>query len=374
MLRRVALVSCLLGGLACASPSVAPLSAGPISPGPGERVAVTHSYLVVDSSESVQHDFATDKALVQSFVGAQPDGNYEAGSRVFGGYKRQTQPLAPFNRAESQANAASIERLREGTPLDRVFNEVGADLQGKSGQAAVIVFSDGHPTDPVGRELDQQKVLDSAAGLASSYQGQVCIHTVHTGEDAEGAEFLRRLSATTGCGSARSSSSVMNVAALQNFEREVFLAAAPADVAAAPRDSDGDGVMDDQDQCPGTPAGVTVDERGCWVIRNLRFAFDSYKIEPQYYDELNEVAARLKSVGSDVRVSIDGHTDSIGTAAYNQGLSERRANAVRDFLVKAGVPASQLSSRGFGLTQPAYPNETAEGRAGNRRVELSRLM
>ena len=74
MLRRVALVSCLLGGLACASPSVAPLSAGPITPGPGERVAVTHSYLVVDSSESVQPEFASDKALVQSFVrGLQGD-------------------------------------------------------------------------------------------------------------------------------------------------------------------------------------------------------------------------------------------------------------------------------------------------------------
>ena len=75
-----------------------------------------------------------------------------------------------------------------------------------------------------------------------------------------------------------------------------------------------------------------------------------------------------------MRVSIDGHTDSIGTEAYNQGLSERRASAVRDFLVKAGVPASQMATRGFGKGQPAYSNETAEGRAGNRRTELSRLM
>jgi OmpA-OmpF porin, OOP family len=373
MLRRVALVSCLLGGLACASPSVAPLSAGPISAGPGERVAVTHSYIVVDSSESVQRDFASDKALVQSFVGAQPDGNYEAGARSFGGYKRQTQPLAPFNRSEQAAAAADLQRLREGTPLDRVFNEVGADLQGKSGQAAVIVFSDGQPTDPVGRQIDEQKVLDSAAGLASSYQGQVCIHTVHTGESAEGAEFLRKLSATTGCGSARSASSVQNVAALQNFEREVYLAAAPADVAAAPRDSDGDGVMDDVDQCPGTPAGVTVDARGCWVIKNLRFAFDSSKIEPQYFDELNDVAARLKQVGPDVQVRIDGHTDSVGSDAYNQALSERRAMAVHNYLVNAGVPDAQISTRGFGESQPAYPNETADGRAGNRRTELSRM-
>jgi OOP family OmpA-OmpF porin len=375
MLRRVALVSCLLGGLACATPSsVAPLGAGPITPGPSERVAVTHSYLIVDSSESVTEAFPTEKALVESFVAAQPDGSYEHGGTAFGGYQRQTQPLAPFNRADSKARVAEIKHLREGTPVDRVLNETAKELSGKSGQAAIVIFSDGRPTDPVGRDVAEQRVLDAAAALGQGYNGQVCIHTVHVGEDPAGAEFLRKLSTATGCGSARTAGSVMNVAALQNFEREVYLAAsATREVAAAPRDSDGDGVMDDVDQCPGTPAGVTVDARGCWVIKNLRFAFDSSKIEPQYYDELNEVAARLKQVGPDVNVSIDGHTDSVGPDAYNQALSERRANSVRDYLVSQGVPAAQLTTRGFGESQPAYSNDTKDGRAGNRRTELSRL-
>ena len=81
----------------------------------------------------------------------------------------------------------------------------------------------------------------------------------------------------------------------------------------------------------------------------------------------------LKQVGPDVKVSIDGHTDSVGTDAYNQSLSERRANAVREYLVKAGVPASQLSTHGYGESKPAYSNADAEGRAGNRRTELSRM-
>jgi OOP family OmpA-OmpF porin len=375
MLRRVALVSCLLGGLACATPSsVAPLGAGPITPGPGERVAVTHNYLIVDSSESVTEVFPTSKALVESFVAAQPDGSYEQGGTAFGGYERQTQALAPFNRADSKARAAEIRHLSEGTPIDRVIGEVGEELKGKSGQAAIVIFSDGLPTDPVGREVEEQKVLDAAAALAQGFQGQVCIHTVKVGDDPDGAEFLRKLSTVTGCGTARTAGSVMNVAALQNFEREVFLAAAATrEVAAAPRDSDGDGVMDDVDQCPGTPAGVTVDERGCWVIQGLRFAFDSSKIEPQYYELLNSVAARLKEVGPDVKVRIDGHTCNIGPADYNKGLSQRRANSVREFLINAGVPASQLASEGFGLANPAYPNDTREGRAKNRRVELSRM-
>jgi OOP family OmpA-OmpF porin len=372
MLRRVALVSCLLGGLACASPSVAPLGAGPITPGPGERVAVTQNYLVVDSSESVTEAFPTQKALVESFVAAQPEGTYEQGGTAFGGYQRQTEALSPFNRAAAKQYAAELDHLSEGTPIDRVLGEVGQDLAGKSGQASVIIFSDGRPTDPVGREVAEQKVLDAAGRLAEGFNGQVCIHTVHVGDDPAGAEFLRKLSTRTGCGSARSMGSVMNTAALQNFEREVFLGAVPA-VAAAPRDSDGDGVMDDVDQCPGTPRGVKVDERGCWVIKGLRFAFDSSKIEPQYYAELNEVAARLKEVGPGVRVRVDGHTDNIGTDAYNMGLSKRRADSVKQFLVNAGVPASQLETEGFGLRNPANPNDTAEGRAGNRRVEISRL-
>jgi len=372
MLRRVALVSCLLGGLACATPSVAPLGAGPVTPGPGERVAVTHNYLIVDSSESVTRVFQSEKALVQSFIAAQPDGSYQQGGVSFGGYDRQNEPLAVFDRSKSTGNAAALEHLSEGTPIDRVLGEVAKDLQGKSGQASVVIWTDGLPTDPSGRYLEEQKVLDAASALASGYQGEVCIHTVQMSDDSEGADFLRKLAATTGCGSHRTSSSIMNVAALQNFEREVFFGALPQ-VAAAPRDSDGDGVMDDKDQCPGTPMGVQVDERGCWVIRGLRFAFDSSKIEPQYYVELNGVAARLKEVGPGVRVRIDGHTDNVGTAEYNLGLSKRRANAVREFLVNAGVPASQLDTEGFGFDRPAYPNETAEGRSGNRRVELSKL-
>jgi len=372
MLRRVALVSCLLGGLACATPSVAPLGAGPVTPGPGERVTVTHNYLIIDSSESVTRTFQGEKALVQSFVAAQPNGSYQQGGVAFGGYERQHETLTVFDRSKSNANAAALEHLGEGTPIDRVLGEVAKDLQGKSGEAAIVIWSDGQPTDPIGRHLEEQTVLDAASALVSGYQGPVCIHTVHQSDDPAGAEFLRKLAATTSCGSSRSSSSVMNVAALQNFEREVFFGALPA-VAAAPRDSDGDGVMDDKDQCPGTPLGAKVDERGCWVIQGLRFAFDSYKIDPRYYAELNQVAALLKSA-QDVDIRIDGHTDSVGTAAYNQALSERRANAVREYLVSQGVSAARLTTRGFGLTHPAYSNDTDEGRAGNRRTELSRLM
>ena len=72
----------------------------------------------------------------------------------------------------------------------------------------------------------------------------------------------------------------------------------------------------------------------------------------------------------DLRVSVEGHTDSVGSVAYNQTLSERRAKTVRDYLVSQGIDASRITTRGFGKSKPIASNDTAEGRAENRRVEI----
>ena len=84
-------------------------------------------------------------------------------------------------------------------------------------------------------------------------------------------------------------------------------------------------------------------------------------------------AARILGERPGVRVNVDGHTDWTGTDAYNQGLSERRANSVRDYLASRGVDASRLIASGHGESQPIASNETREGRALNRRVELNVL-
>jgi len=111
------------------------------------------------------------------------------------------------------------------------------------------------------------------------------------------------------------------------------------------------------------------DTCGRIVLRGVNFEFDKSNIDEASAGVL-DVAAEQLSGCPNVAVRVDGHTDSIGTDAYNQGLSERRANAVLNHLVDRGVPASRLTATGYGESQPVASNDTAEGRALNRRVEL----
>lgn len=104
------------------------------------------------------------------------------------------------------------------------------------------------------------------------------------------------------------------------------------------------------------------------VLRGVNFDFDKSNIRSDAAVILDEAAVVLG--GSSAAVSVEGHTDWTGTDAYNQGLSERRAESVRGYLVDHGVDGSRLSTVGYGESRPISSNETREGRAMNRRVEL----
>lgn len=152
---------------------------------------------------------------------------------------------------------------------------------------------------------------------------------------------------------------------------------APVDADGCPKDSDGDGVPDYKDNCPGTPAGAKVDPKGCEIMADLvinvtadHFDFDSAKLKPAMEAELDDVAAKVRASEGDERLEIVGHTDSIGPESYNQGLSERRAQAAADYLQGKGVNPSNMTIKGMGESSPVADNSTREGRAMNRRVEI----
>jgi len=113
---------------------------------------------------------------------------------------------------------------------------------------------------------------------------------------------------------------------------------------------------------PGKPKEIV-------VLKGVNFAFNSTELTPQSKGILDEWVTRIKS-DTTIRVEVAGHTDSVGSDAYNQKLSEGRAKSVVDYFVSQGVSADRLKAVGYGKTKPVASNATDEGRAQNRRVEL----
>lgn len=195
-----------------------------------------------------------------------------------------------------------------------------------------------------------------------------------------------------------------------------------------PADSDGDGVVDSKDKCPGTPAGRKVNAEGCeldrdgdgivdgadacpdvyaktadgcplpaakpaaakpaadysssdtapaaiprrLVLEGVNFDYDKAVLRPEDIAIIDQNAADLKEWGN-VDVEVSGHTDNMGSDKYNNGLSLRRAEAVRDYLVSKGISADRLTVKGYGESQPIEGNDTDAGRFKNRRVELNQI-
>lgn len=145
-------------------------------------------------------------------------------------------------------------------------------------------------------------------------------------------------------------------------------------------DTDGDTVIDSDDDCPNTPGSVT--NNGCpelseedkatleFAAQNIQFETARATLLPASRSILDQVADILRRNAA-FSVSIDGHTDSIGSAINNQRLSEQRAKTCYDFLIARGIPASRLSFNGFGESKPIADNATREGRERNRRVEFN---
>jgi OmpA-OmpF porin, OOP family len=170
----------------------------------------------------------------------------------------------------------------------------------------------------------------------------------------------------------------LTIALLVGCQREEEKAAAPP-VAAAPAkcaDADKDGVCDTADQCPNTPPGKRVDAIGCDCDYTLQthFANDSSELTPEDQAELDRLAAVLINPKVNfVAAEIDGYTDNVGDAAYNQKLSQQRADAVANYLKSKGVALSdRFSTKGLGAADPIADNNTEEGRAANRRVTIRR--
>ena len=155
------------------------------------------------------------------------------------------------------------------------------------------------------------------------------------------------------------------------------------------KDSDGDGVADQFDKCPNTPAGTVVDGAGCPIkfptpdttktaatapmatpYSNIQFEFDSSVLRTSSYPVLDATSADLRTAKQTVWVN--GYASSEGTASHNMQLSKDRANSVKTYLINSGVDAKRVKVKGMGETHPIADNSTEDGRVLNRRVEFKK--
>ncbi len=249
-------------------------------------------------------------------------------------------------------------------PLTQALLTAAGELKSSQGKTALIIVGDGDRVEPAS--------VKAAKALKAQLGDKVCIYTVLVGDSPAGIKVFDQIAKAGGCGSSITANELGTSGKVAGFVEGIFLSKrAPKPVVkAVPRDSDGDGVTDDRDKCPNTPKGATVDARGCWTYAaEVLFGFDKSEINPDAYPMLDEAVLILKK-NSKLNVQIFGHTDNTGSEAYNMKLSENRAKAIMKYFVESGVNATQLMVKGFGLTQPIVSNDTKEGRAKNRRVDL----
>jgi OOP family OmpA-OmpF porin len=234
----------------------------------------------------------------------------------------------PYNRGEFGAAVASMKDTYEvfarRTPMGDGIESWSNKLYGSLARpTAVIVVGDGESNvgyDPLAAAQD---ALRANPGM--------CFHVISLADSPAGQATLDSIASLqpTCSVSVKAADLLASDAAVEQFVYDVFL---------------GRGV----------------------VLRSVQFAFDSAALTRESTPILDEVARLINQSN----VEISGHTCSIGAEEYNQRLSERRAAAVKSYLVKKGVPASKITARGYGESQPKFDNSTEEGRRLNRRAEI----
>lgn len=350
----------------------------------GKLVQKTNSFFVVnDSSSSMSRTYLNsadysgtkldvEKNLLNKFNKSIPSIPLTSGLLSFGygpclswNSTHLNQAVQNYTPAGFDAAIAFLECSSGGTPLATALTESGHDISSAAGNIALIVLSDG---------IEEFSPAPAAEALKAQYGDRLCIYTVWVGNDndAAGQATLQQISDASACGFSTTADSIKDAHGMSEFVKNVFLKAGTPVVADCSKlDDDKDGVNNCADKCPDTPKGAIVDKDGCWAFRGLLFDFDKADIKSKY-SPLIQNAVEVMKLNPGLTVEIQGHTDSYGTDAYNEKLSQRRANAVKAELVKQGVDGKRLSTAGYGESQPVDTNETDEGRAYNRRVNYKR--
>ncbi len=257
---------------------------------------------------------------------------YGVASRLYG-------PVA-YDKAEFASALGSIECAASTTPIvdalslnaDLLAPKEGAGVVNDPGQIAVIIVSDFNWDDP-------DAVADSLTRLRKEHPGRLCLHTVKIGNETEHNAMIGSLTDAGSCDSAIAATDAAAGEALTNYVASTLLS--------------------------------KVEYETHSVSASALFDFDKAILKESGRQELARLDQIIKSKGLAVKdIDLVGYTDSMGTEAYNQRLSERRAQAVYQYLISRGIDGSIIDVLGRGELDPVASNETEKGRALNRRVEI----
>ncbi len=381
-------IACFMTG--CASPPTPPVQPKPVaslSPqvtalpdfkaialAPTDYKARLDSFVIIlDASNSMgdlhggMEKFDMARAIVDRLNQTLPEMGQVAGLRTLGHHDRISSELTEMffgmQTYDTQGLGQALETVNDTgawSPMANALYAVRKDLEGHVNTlGGVIIVSDG---------MNMKNTLQSAQRLKDTHGNRICFFPILVGDDPQGHSRLEEIARMGQCGFLTPAERILGPEAMATYVETVFL----DKITAAQMDSDGDGVMDDADKCGDTPPGARVNPEGCWTLSNVLFDFDKSVIKPETYPLLDEVVVILEKNPA-MGIDIQGHTDDIGSAAYNMGLSMRRANAVADYFMGKGISKDRLTASGFGFDRPVALNGTPYGRSLNRRVELHPL-
>jgi OOP family OmpA-OmpF porin len=298
-----------------------------------------------------------------------PSQPYVAALRVFGykrawtrkDYSRLYFGPAAYDRGAMETAIGRLNAADSISPFGSALEASESELKAMGDPKAIIMVSDFEATTDPGDPAAKARSLRRKHG-----QG-LKVYAFYASSHKDAAKLAQEV-AQAGGGQAYDMCNILDdEAQFEAMMTEIF---GPRDLPPC-RDSDSDGVCDERDQCPNTPKGAPADERGCWIAAYAQFFdFDKAEVKYAFQPRLKAAAEILVANPQLAEVTIAGHTDDKGTEAYNLELGQRRAEAVKELLVKFGAPAERLKTVSFGKTRPIVPNDTEENRAKNRRVEF----
>jgi OOP family OmpA-OmpF porin len=284
------------------------------------------------------------KELVRCLNNTLPDNfNANAGMRIFGFENGLVYGISKYNKEALGSAVNSLGKTGGVTPIASAVINSNADLANMSGNAAVIIFSDGLDTEGSSPAV-------AVAEMKEMYGDNVCVYTVLIGEDPKGKMTMDEMADAGKCGYATDFKTIGKSQGMSKFVTDVFLAK----------------VMRKPAPAPAPVMKKPVEKISISLF--IEFDFDKDVIRPQNYDDVKKIADSMKKY-SEANVLLEGHTDNEGTELYNMGLSRRRAESVKRYLVeKFNVDASRISTLGYGQSNPISTNGTPAGQQKNRRV------